>query len=236
MGQRACHAAELTFDNCFIPTENRVGVEGAAVFATALVLACSRGPVGAIATGIARAAYERTVAYCKRRRTIGGTLLERQWVRLALADMAADVQRSRGAYLQAADFFDRHVLEPLFGLRPLANSVFQVFAPLRRSAVGRRLMASEAFKRQTYRWVRGRTASVLAHALGFSSMAKFSCADAAVRCCIRALEILGPDGGDEAQGIAKLLREAKLTQIYEGTNQLNRLAFGQALFDESWPC
>jgi len=58
MGQRACPAAELAFDEVFVPDERIVGREGDGAAATMIVLACSRGPVGAIATGIARGAYE----------------------------------------------------------------------------------------------------------------------------------------------------------------------------------
>ena len=54
MGQRACPAAELTFDEVFVPDERIVGREGDGAPETMIVLACSRPPVGAIATGIAR--------------------------------------------------------------------------------------------------------------------------------------------------------------------------------------
>jgi len=61
MGQRAAPAAELLFDDVFVPECDRVGAEGAGWAVNRLVMSISRAPVGAIALGIARAAYERAL-------------------------------------------------------------------------------------------------------------------------------------------------------------------------------
>jgi alkylation response protein AidB-like acyl-CoA dehydrogenase len=53
-------------------------------------------------------------------------------------------------------------------------------------------------------------------------MSKFTCSDLAVNVCLKALEILGPAGAEERNFVEKSLRDVKLAQIYEGTNQLNR--------------
>ncbi len=59
MGQRACPATELLFEDVFVPRENVLGHEGDGMdLGALLVLAASRAPVGAIATGIARGALE----------------------------------------------------------------------------------------------------------------------------------------------------------------------------------
>lgn len=65
MGQRACPAAELVFEDVFVPEEDRVGEVGEGEALIAKVLGASRGPVGAIAIGIARGAYERLLGYLK---------------------------------------------------------------------------------------------------------------------------------------------------------------------------
>jgi len=57
-----------------------------------------------------------------------------------------------------------------------------------------------------------------------SSAAKVFCADTAVEVCSRAMELLGDHGYLHGQGLEKSLRDARLNQIYEGTNQINRLA------------
>ena len=57
----------------------------------------------------------------------------------------------------------------------------------------------------------------------YSSLAKYVASDLAVEVTSKAMEIIGEDGPLEEYGIEKLYRDAKLTQIYEGTNQINRL-------------
>jgi butyryl-CoA dehydrogenase len=63
LGQRASPAAELVFEDVFIPAADRVGEEGEGELLTSITLGASRGPVAAIATGIARGAFERLLEY-----------------------------------------------------------------------------------------------------------------------------------------------------------------------------
>ena len=65
--------------------------------------------------------------------------------------------------------------------------------------------------------------SRLTQSLALSSMAKAHGADVAVRVTSLALEVVGLASGPIRAELEKLWRDAKLTQIYEGTNQLNRL-------------
>ena len=55
-------------------------------------------------------------------------------------------------------------------------------------------------------------------------MCKVSCSDTAVRVCETAMELLGNHGVLHANYAEKGFRDARLTQIYEGTNEINRLA------------
>ncbi len=57
-----------------------------------------------------------------------------------------------------------------------------------------------------------------------ASMTKVFCADTAVRVCESAMELLGDHGFLRRNLVEKAYRDARLTQIYEGTNQINRLA------------
>lgn len=57
-----------------------------------------------------------------------------------------------------------------------------------------------------------------------ASMTKAFCGDLAVSVCERALELTGAWGLEHAARVEKGFRDARLTQIYEGTNQINRLA------------
>lgn len=61
-----------------------------------------------------------------------------------------------------------------------------------------------------------------------SSAVKTFCGDRAVAVCTRAIELLADDGAIVAHGVEKRLRDGRLNQIYEGTNQLNRLAIIEA--------
>ena len=56
----------------------------------------------------------------------------------------------------------------------------------------------------------------------FGSAAKVTASDLAVRNAELALEVMGDEGLRVDSGVEKVLRDAKLLQIYEGTNQLNR--------------
>jgi len=60
---------------------------------------------------------------------------------------------------------------------------------------------------------------------------KTFCGDRAVAVCTRAIELLADDGAIVAHGVEKRLRDGRLNQIYEGTNQLNRLAIVEAQWE-----
>ena len=55
-------------------------------------------------------------------------------------------------------------------------------------------------------------------------MCKFHCTDEAVRVVEMALELMGNHGTLHGSAVEKMYRDARLTQIFEGTNQINRLA------------
>jgi alkylation response protein AidB-like acyl-CoA dehydrogenase len=68
------------------------------------------------------------------------------------------------------------------------------------------------------------TTAIRSQAVILSSLAKVAGSDLAVATCRKAMEIMGEEGPIREWGIEKCFRDAKLTQIYEGTNQLNRAA------------
>jgi alkylation response protein AidB-like acyl-CoA dehydrogenase len=63
-------------------------------------------------------------------------------------------------------------------------------------------------------------------------MAKTFASDTAVANALDAIQIMGGYGYMHEYGVEKLLRDAKLTQIYEGTNQINRFEIMEALAAE----
>jgi len=222
MGQRACHAAELVFDEVFVPDERVVGRVGDGAGATLIVLAASRPPVGAIATGIARGAYERLLGWLREDPAARG-MLERQHVQLELAAMAEDIHLARQAYMDAATELDVAALGGALG-HPLLRGLGLVPAFVRRRPRVRRLMASLPAREATARFL-SRTADdrSITRSLGLSSLAKARGGDVAMGVTHAALEVVGLTDAPIRAELEKLWRDAKLTQIYEGTNQLNRV-------------
>ncbi|NWF54539.1 MAG: acyl-CoA dehydrogenase family protein [Syntrophaceae bacterium] len=62
-----------------------------------------------------------------------------------------------------------------------------------------------------------------------AAQAKFYATDVAMRVTTDAVQIHGGYGYTKDFVVEKLMRDAKLTQIYEGTNQINRMVAGGAL-------
>ncbi len=62
-----------------------------------------------------------------------------------------------------------------------------------------------------------------------SSMAKCFATDAAMKATTDAVQIFGGNGYTKEYPVEKLMRDAKLMQIYEGTNQIQRLVIAREL-------
>ncbi|HID97075.1 MAG TPA: acyl-CoA dehydrogenase [Thermodesulfobacteriaceae bacterium] len=65
-----------------------------------------------------------------------------------------------------------------------------------------------------------------------SAMAKLYATDAAMKVTTDAVQILGGYGYMQDYPVEKMMRDAKILQIYEGTNQIQRNVIGQALNKE----
>ena len=62
-----------------------------------------------------------------------------------------------------------------------------------------------------------------------SSMAKCFCSDAAMRITTDMVQVMGGYGYTKDYPLERMFRDAKLTQIFEGTNQIQRLVIGREL-------
>ncbi|MFH2009672.1 MAG: acyl-CoA dehydrogenase family protein [bacterium] len=231
MGMKACPATELIFEDCFVPIENRIGPEGEAMRGVEVVLGASRGPVGAIATGVARGAFERCVAFTKRKRSGGRRLIEHQWVQLRLADMARKIHCARQAYLDATMAFDFQGVPKI--MKTASSRVLMDLVPqaVRKSGLVTRALRSDAVRETTRRTLeRQLDPDDQRHIQQYSSMAKVTGSDVAVEVAGEALQLVGLEASLHRNELEKIFRDAKLTQIYEGTNQLNRHNIFQSLF------
>jgi acyl-CoA dehydrogenase len=65
-----------------------------------------------------------------------------------------------------------------------------------------------------------------------SSFAKCFATDAAMRITTDAVQVFGGNGYTKEYPVEKLMRDAKLMQIYEGTNQIQRLVIARELLKE----
>ncbi|QEC50364.1 acyl-CoA dehydrogenase [Baekduia soli] len=63
----------------------------------------------------------------------------------------------------------------------------------------------------------------------YSAMAKLFCSDAAMDVTVEAVQVLGGYGYVTEYPVERMMRDAKLTQIYEGTNEIQRLVIGRSL-------
>jgi alkylation response protein AidB-like acyl-CoA dehydrogenase len=66
-----------------------------------------------------------------------------------------------------------------------------------------------------------------------SAMAKLYCSDVAMRVTTKAVQILGGHGYMHDYPAEKMMRDAKITQIYEGTNEIQRNEIALALIKEA---
>jgi alkylation response protein AidB-like acyl-CoA dehydrogenase len=63
----------------------------------------------------------------------------------------------------------------------------------------------------------------------YSAMAKLFCSDVAMSVTIEAIQILGGYGYVKDYPVERMMRDAKITQIYEGTNEIQRLVIARSL-------
>jgi alkylation response protein AidB-like acyl-CoA dehydrogenase len=67
----------------------------------------------------------------------------------------------------------------------------------------------------------------------YSAMAKLFCTDVAMEVTTDAVQILGGYGYMQEYPLERMMRDAKITQIYEGTNQIQRLVIAREMLREN---
>ncbi len=174
MGQRASNTATITFPEVEIPLDHLVGEENKGFKLSMMTLDRTRPGVAAMATGVARAAWEMAAQYAKERVQFGMPIAMHQGIQFMLADMATKVHLSRLATYNSAVLLDQG-------------------------------------KRNTLE----------------SSHAKRFAADSAMEVTTDAVQIFGGYGFIREYKIEKLMRDAKLLQIYEGTAQIQRMVIAR---------
>jgi alkylation response protein AidB-like acyl-CoA dehydrogenase len=106
MGWRAQPTAIVSFDNCKVPVENRIGPEGQGFTYAMKGLDGGRLNIAACALGGAQDALDRALAYVKERKQFGKRIADFQNTQFTLADMATDLAASRALLHTAARKLD----------------------------------------------------------------------------------------------------------------------------------
>jgi len=180
LGIRASDTAELLFEGCRVPVEQRLGDEGQGFKIAMATLDGGRIGIAAQAVGIAVAAYEAALRYARERKSFGVPIGQHQMVQWMLADMATGIEAARLLTLRAASLKDRG--EP-HGVQ--------------------------------------------------AAMAKLFASEMAMRVATDAVQIHGGYGFIKEYQVERHFRDAKITQIYEGTSQIQKLVIARHLLAES---
>jgi alkylation response protein AidB-like acyl-CoA dehydrogenase len=176
MGLHSSPTRELLFEQCEIPATNRIGVEGEGFKIALSSLDGGRINIGAIAVGVAQAAFEVATDYAKERQQFGHPIGVFQGIQFLLADMAMKIAASRLLVYQAA-----------------------------------------------YKLDEGQNASI------YAAMAKCFASDSAMEVTTNAVQVLGGAGYVRDYPVERYMRDVKVTQIFEGTNQIQRIVIARAL-------
>nr|WP_294785054.1 acyl-CoA dehydrogenase family protein [uncultured Flavobacterium sp.] len=108
LGMRASETAELVFDNCRIPDENRLGEVGQGFIQAMKILDGGRISIGALSLGISKGAYEAALKYSKERHQFGQPISNFQGISFKLADMATEIEASELLLHKAAFLKQQH--------------------------------------------------------------------------------------------------------------------------------
>jgi alkylation response protein AidB-like acyl-CoA dehydrogenase len=108
----------------------------------------------------------------------------------------------------------------------------QFGAPIAGRQLVQELLADIAVDVDAARMLTWRVADLVDRGLPFateSSVAKLYASEAAVRCANNALQVFGGYGYIDEFPVGKLLRDARVMTLYEGTSQIHKLLIGRAL-------
>lgn len=102
MGLNASNTTELVLEDVRVPQENLLGKRGEGFRQFLITLDGGRIGIGAMAVGIAQAAFERALAYSTERKQFGRSLSSFQINQFKLADMAMKLELARNMVYKAA--------------------------------------------------------------------------------------------------------------------------------------
>jgi alkylation response protein AidB-like acyl-CoA dehydrogenase len=176
MGLHASATGELVFDGARVPAENMLGERGSGFKLFLQILDGGRISIGALALGLAQAAFDAAVPYVRTREQFGRAIGSFQGVAFMIADMATEIEAARALVYRAAWLKDQ-----------------------------------------------GRDYSLAA------AQAKLYASEVSSRVTNAAIQVHGGYGYVEEYRVERFLRDAKLTEIGEGTSQVQRLVIARQI-------
>ena len=102
MGLRASVTSQFFLEDCRVPKENLLGERGNGFISAMKILDAGRIGIGAMAVGIAQAAYEEALNYAKTREQFGKKISQFQIIQNKLVNMATRIEAARLLVYRAA--------------------------------------------------------------------------------------------------------------------------------------
>jgi len=204
MGIRASWTYDLVFTNCKIPKKNLLYKEGYGLFVAQNTFDASRPGVASQALGLATGAIDETLSYIRIRKQFGQTIASFQAIQHMLADCATAVEASRALLYSTAKAMDKEMRPAIEAAMEKGTIVFDEM-----NALG------------VKRWTKE------------SGMCKVLCSDTAMRVATDCVQMCGGIGYMRDFPVEKYMRDAKITQIYEGTNQIQRNEIAMMIIKEA---
>jgi butyryl-CoA dehydrogenase len=220
MGQKTCHAAELVFEDVFVPDDMVVIPEGSAPFINRVILSTTRAPVGAIATGIAKGAIKKVIEIVEDKD---------EYFALKISEAISKLIMARMLWITSCTIIDKEGSMKL-SQNPVVKLIAKIFSKIN--------SLDQNLTRKLGRKLGDRMKDVFFNVLSknlkkiesLSSIAKFSSTQLSFEVCNICMELLGEKSADKSLKIERFLRDVRLTQIYETTNEVNKIILWKNLF------
>jgi alkylation response protein AidB-like acyl-CoA dehydrogenase len=178
LGIRASATCEIEFTDYVVQADEVLGQEGEGFKIAMGVLDAGRIGIASQAIGIARAAYEATIAYVKDRKAFGAPIGTFQMTQAKIADMKCKLDAATLLTLRAA-------------------------------------------------WQKGEYENGGARFSNEAAIAKLTASEAAMWITHKAVQIHGGMGYSKEMPLERYFRDAKITEIYEGTSEIQRLVIAR---------
>lgn len=95
MGLKGSPTNAVAYDDVRVPADYLLGQAGEGLFQSLAVLDGGRISIGALAVGLAQAAFEEALSYAKQRQAFGAPLADKQAIQWMLADAGTEIQAAR---------------------------------------------------------------------------------------------------------------------------------------------